>query len=290
MRIIVCVKQIAYTYARSGRDVAQHYLSDDDVVCRINPMDEQAIGLALAVGGLAGSARISLLTLGPLIAETELRRCAALGAHEIYHLDTTASLDPWQKAHFLARAVSKIGCDLVLCGLESLDTRHGQVGALLGARLNYPYVSGIREVQEAVIKSHLVVERAAGRGKRERVRASLPLVCSVEAGKTPLPIPTWEGLERSRSLPIQKLFLDESAASPRLVRTHLGPPRPRPKAPPGPDSRLNAHERTRQLLTGSRVEKKGEMLSGDPAQQVEGIISFLEANDFLKQAQQKTKG
>ena len=264
MRIIVCVKQIAYTYARSGRDVAQHYLSDDDVVCRINPMDEQAMGLALAVGGLAGSARISLLTLGPLIAETELRRCAALGAHEIYHLDTTASLDPWQKAHFLARAISKIGCDLVLCGLESLDTRHGQVGALLGARLNYPYVSGIREVQEAVIKNHLLVERAAGRGKRERVRASSAAGLQCGGRKdVHSPFPHGRVWKEAAAFPFRDCFLDESTASPRLFRNHLGPPRPRPKAPPGPDSRLSAHERTRQLLTGSRVEKKGEMLSGE---------------------------
>jgi electron transfer flavoprotein beta subunit len=289
MHTIVCVKQIAYTYARTGRELDRHYLSKDDVVCRINPYDELAAAAALGAAELGGG-DISLLTLGPLIAERELRRCAAFGVKSLYQIDTTATMDPWQKSVLLSRAIQKIGADLVLCGKESLDTRNGQVGALLGYALNRPFVSGIRDFHQVSMEKGLVVERSAGRGKREMVRCMLPAVCSVDAGSILLPHPTHDQMEKSRKLPITRLMFDENAVQPKCLRTGIGPPRPRPKAPAPPSSRLNAYERTSALLTGSRLEKKGEMLTGSINSQVEGFISFLKANDFLESTRGKSEG
>jgi electron transfer flavoprotein beta subunit len=50
---------------------------------------------------------------------------------------------------------------------------------------------------------------------------------------------------------------------------------------PTPDSRLSAAERIGQLLTGSRMEKKGRVLMGDPESQIEGIVSFIKELGFL---------
>jgi len=47
MRIIVCVKQIRQTYARTGMDPEQYFLKPEDSVYRINPYDEAALELAL---------------------------------------------------------------------------------------------------------------------------------------------------------------------------------------------------------------------------------------------------
>ena len=287
MHIIVCIKQIAHTHSRTGNELNHHYLSPEDVVFRISPYDELAVGAALRVKELAGGGDISLLTLGPLIAEAELRRCVALGAGELYQVDMAAEMDTWQKSVFLSRAIEIIGADLVLCGKESLDTRNGQVGALLGYHLDRPFVSSIRNLHGVSKEDGLLVERSAGRGKREMVRCLLPAVCSVDAGAILLPVPTYDSMEKSRTLPVQKLIFDEDAVRPKAVRMNVGPPCPRPKAPSPPDSRLHAYERTKQLLTGSIIEKKGEMLTGDLASQVEGFISFLQSNDFLETTREK---
>ncbi|MBL7225811.1 MAG: hypothetical protein ISS59_06720 [Desulfobacteraceae bacterium] len=45
---------------------------------------------------------------------------------------------------------------------------------------------------------------------------------------------------------------------------------------------IGSYDRIQQLLTGSQVEKKGEMLRGSPESQVEGIISFLDRHGFLE--------
>jgi len=52
---------------------------------------------------------------------------------------------------------------------------------------------------------------------------------------------------------------------------------------------LDAFPRNGQSLTGSRVEKKGEMLRGSPESQVEGIISFLDGHGFLESKKEDEK-
>jgi len=66
------------------------------------------------------------------------------------------------------------------------------------------------------------------------------------------------------------------------VCTRRFQPRPRPKIVAAPDSREHAYERIMQLLTGSKVEKKGEILTGSTDSQVEGIIDFLKAHGFIE--------
>ena len=118
----------------------------------------------------------------------------------------------------------------------------------------------------------------------------LPAVCSVDAGSILLPHPTYDQMEKSRNLPIVRLMFDENRVQPKCLRTRIGPPRPRPKAPAPPSGRLNAYERTEALLTGSRLEKKGEMLTGNLDSQVDGFISFLKANDFLESNRTEFEG
>ena len=51
MRIIVCVKQICHTYARTGMDPEKNFLAPDDKIYRVNPHDEVAMGLAWTQAG-----------------------------------------------------------------------------------------------------------------------------------------------------------------------------------------------------------------------------------------------
>jgi electron transfer flavoprotein beta subunit len=283
MRIIVCVKQIAQVYARTGRDPDQRYLSPDDVVHRINPHDEHAMVAALEARKLTGSGEIILLTLGPLIAEGEVRRLAALGAAKWVHMDAADPADSWCKSRLLARAIQRMGADLVLCGTESLDTRNGRMGALLAHHLQRPLLTSVRRVTEVSAGESVTVERAASKGRREIVRCPLPAVFSVEPGTAPLPVPGYAALRRSASLPVETLLVpDEVGLRPKTVRLRLAPPRPRPKAPDPPDAALNSHDRIEQLLTGSRVEKRGELVTGDLASQVERVVSFLQEHEILK--------
>ena len=296
MKIIVCAKQIRHTYARTGTSPESHYICPEDGVYRVNPHDEAALELALRLKDDYENITVVLLTLGPMIAEDEMRRCMATGADDLYQINANGHLpnsedpldqpDPWVKSDLMARAVKDLEGDLVLCGKASLDKGSGQVGALLAHRLDLPFVSAITDLTITDLSmdksgSTLQVQRSAGRGVREIIECRLPAVFSVDLGRD-LRLPKFAKRQWAEAYAPRQLDYGTDLDVPKMVCAHRFQPRPRPKIVPAPDSRMQAYERIMQLLSGSKVEKKGEILTGSPESQVDGIVAFMIANGFLE--------
>jgi electron transfer flavoprotein beta subunit len=281
MRIIVCVKQICHTYARTGKDPDQNYLAPEDRIFRVNPYDEMAMELALRTREFLGGGEIIIMTLGPIIAEVEFRRFLAMGADQLYQIDMDGEMEPWSKSIFLARTIKFMKADIILCGKESMDNQSGQIGAFVAHHLGMPFVSAITDLIILENKRSAKAPRSAGQGVREIIECPLPAVFSVDLGSHEPRIPTYPDKKQARSLPIQKLNYREEVTPPKIVCTRVFPPRPRPKRLPATNSRLEAYDRIQQLLMGSRIEKKGVILKGSPESQVEGITSYLQEHDFL---------
>ena len=290
MKIIICVKQIRHTYTRTGTNPAHHFLAREDSVYRVNPHDEASLELALRIKDSQDNTEIFLLALGPVIAEDELRRCLAMGADHLYRIDLNDSLDPWKKSLVLAHVIKDLGYDLVLCGKESLDTQNGQMGAFLAHHLNLPFVSAITDINISQDNTLGTVHRRCGRGMREEIQCRLPAVFTVDMGNVELRLPTYEAKKTAQSYIIQLLNYDDNGIRPKVIPERIYPPRPRSKRVPAPDSRLVAYQRIQLLLAGSRVEKRGEVLTGSPQVQVEGILSFLQEHGFIKSKQSENEG
>ncbi len=290
MRIVVCVKQVCQVCGRSGMDPGTRFLTPEDKVYRVNPYDEAAVQMAAGVKRTSKQTEVLLLTLGPLTAERELRRCAAIvEADGLFQIHSDGEIDSWGKSDLLARAVKVIGADLVLCGKEAIDTRHGQVGPFLAHSLGFPFVASIKELEISEDGATAKVERSAGRGLREILESPLPAVFSVDVGTHALLLPAYEEKKRADGLVVQSLRFQEGGL-PGTKRVGLQPPRPRPKRISAPDSALPAFERIGQLLSGSRIEKKGVILGGSPESQVEAIVSFLKDHSFLKSKKRPEEG
>jgi electron transfer flavoprotein beta subunit len=287
MRIVVCIKQINMIYARTGRDPQRHYLSPEDMIARVNPCDETALETALRIKDQQSDAEIILLTLGPLMAEKDLRRCLAMGADTIYHIDEKEGADPRWKALLLAHAIRDLDVDLIFCGKESLDKRNGQVPAFIAHHLGFPHVSAIMEI--AVQNSHAIIKRSAGKGIREKIECPLPAVFSVDLGSCNPRLPAYKERQKALSDSIQKLEYSIETPLNRIISLAVFPPRPRPKMIPAPDTNFEAFDRIQQLLAGSLVEKKGIILRGSLESQVDGIITFLETNGFLPLVENKER-
>ena len=288
MRIIVCIKQIRHTYARTGMDPEHYFLTPEDSIYRVNPYDEAALELALKAKARQSDVEVILLTLGPLIAEAELRRCLALGADDLYRIETDKELDPWSKSGLLARAVRDMDADLILCGKESLDKQNGQVGAFMAHHLGLPFLSAIVDLTIEDEK-RATVRRTADRGVREVIECRLPAVFSVEMGSHEPSLPTYQAMKRASSAEVKPLSYTDEDFTKKTVTTRIFSPRPRPKKTPAPDSEAEAFNRIEQLLMDSRIEKKGTILDNDPESQVNGILSFLEEHGFIKANKASTK-
>ena len=291
MNIIVFAKQIRHTYARTGDSPESHFICPEDGVYRVNPHDEAALELALRLKDKRDDIEVHLVTLGAMIAEQEIQRCLAAGADNLYQIngsgpagtdgDPLDQPDPWVKSDLMARAVKELRGDIILCGNASLDRGSGQVGALLAQRLDLPFVSAITDLSLDDDSATLQVQRSAGRGVREIIECQLPAVFSVDLGSE-LRLPEFAGRQRAETYTLRQLQYGSVADAPKIVCTRRFQPRPRPKMVVAPDSREHAYERIMQLLTGSTVEKKGEILTGSTDSQVEGIIDFLKANGFIE--------
>jgi electron transfer flavoprotein beta subunit len=281
MKIVVCLKQIAHTYCRSGFDPEEHFLAPEDTLYRINPYDEAALELALGAKASLGQGEITLLTLGPLTAEAELRRCLALGADHLYLVAGESESDPWVKSIYLARAIEDLSAQVILCGKESLDKQNGQMGALLAHHLKRPFVSAITQLTFSADHHSGTVQRSGGRGVRETILCPLPAVFSVDRGGPGLPLPTYPDKKQAWFVPLHQIGYTDPRPDPKTMMSEVFPPRPRPKRVPAPNSFRPAYERIEQLLSGTSIQKNGIVLTGSPETQAEGILSFLQNNGFL---------
>ena len=286
MKIVVCAKQVKFTYARTGRDPLKNYIAPEDNIFRINPWDESALDIALKLKEKDNSIDVIILTLGPVVAEKELRRCIAIGADEIYRVATEEDHDSWSKSILLARGIEELKADLVFCGKESVDKQNGQVGAFIAHHLNLPFVSDVIQVEtgfkpSSADKVNAKVTRNAGRGVREEIECPLPAVFSISQPGIATRLSSYEQRQKAMINPFKILDIKTGNVEKKLLHKKTFPPRPRPKRVLTPDSSLPAFDRINQLLAGSNIEKKGTMLTGDPESQVEGIISYLIENGFL---------
>jgi electron transfer flavoprotein beta subunit len=279
MKIVVCVKQILHTYSRTGMDPDKLYITDVDSIARINPYDETALEAALRIKD-KNRAQVVILTLGPVIAETELRRCFAMGADDMCQIDTEADPDSWQKSLILAKAVKEIGADIVLCGKESLDKQNGTTGAFVAQHLGLPFVSAILDLK--ISNNRAEVRRLAGRGAHEVFECGLPAVFSVDMGQYEPRVPTYTAKKNALVYKIKKLSYQKEKFLNMTSLVKVYQPRPRPKLVPAPDCSQPAFSRIDQLLIGSKIEKKGAMLTGSPDSQAQGIVAFLKEHGFLK--------
>jgi electron transfer flavoprotein beta subunit len=279
MKIIVCIKQLYHVYARTGMNPSERFLEPEDKVSMVNPFDEVALEMGLRVKESLGEGDVTLLTLGPIIAESGLRRCLGMGANRLVQIEADQGMDPWRKSFFLARAIQEIGGRLILFGKESLDRRSGQVGAYVAHRLGLPFVSAVIAMAMKHGSGKLEAERRAGRGVREIIECPLPAVLSADMGLE-VRLPKFEEKRKAGSALFETRIYREEGDPARTIAGKIFPPRPRPKKVFTPDSRLPAFERIQQLLAGSRVEKKGSMLVGTVESQVEGIVSFLKEHGF----------
>lgn len=288
MKIGVCLKQLDYVYARTGRDPKRNFVAECDRVRLNNPLDESALVQAVRLKKTMKGAQVWVFCLTGKLIEPEARRALALGADEFVWLDDPAwsELDAWSTAHVLARALAKVSASLILGGAASLDLDRGEVGAYIAAQLSMPYIARVISLKPQGDGGGLILEQALGKGDRQELAASLPLVIGVAKGLAEPEYPSLLRLLQSGQKEIRRWTGQDLDLEPDQLagRVRLGPivsPRPRPKTIPLLDGGWPAQERIHWLLSGIGVEKQGTILSAEPAELARSMIDFLRQKGLL---------
>ena len=186
MKILVCVKQVP-DVDLVKMDPETGNLIRAGVPTMLNPLDGNALEAALRVKEKYG-AEVTVITMGPPMAESTLRDCLAVGADKAVLISGRpfGGADTLSTSYTIAAAAAMEGSfDLVFAGKESVDGATGQMGPQLAERMSMAQITNtllIDEIDENA--GTIVAERETDAGV-EVIEAKLPCLLTIE--KTPGP-------------------------------------------------------------------------------------------------------
>ena len=187
MHIVVCIKQVPDS-AQIRVHPVTNTIMRQGVPTIINPYDlvvlEEALRLRDQYGG-----EVTVLTMGPPMAEDSLRKCMTFGADRAVLLTDRffAGSDTLATSYALSAAIRKIGQtwgmpDIVFAGKQTIDGDTAQVGPGIASRLalqQLTYVAKINGVNGD--KKQIEVERRAEGGVQVLV-SDLPVMITMIEG------------------------------------------------------------------------------------------------------------
>ncbi|HUO77735.1 MAG TPA: electron transfer flavoprotein subunit beta/FixA family protein [Thermodesulfovibrionales bacterium] len=202
MNIVVCIKQVPDT-AEVRINPETNTLVREGVPSIINPYDMHAIEAGLQIREKAGG-KVTVISMGPPQAESALRDAISMGADEAVLLTDRAfaGSDTWATSYTLAKAVEKLGADIVICGKQAIDGDTAQVGPEMAEFMNIPHISYVKKT-EVIEAESIRVQRLMDEGY-DVVESSLPVLLTVVKELNEPRLPSLKGKMAARRAEIRK--------------------------------------------------------------------------------------
>lgn len=230
MKIIVCIKQVPDTTDIKWTE--NNTMQREGVESIINPYDLYAIEEALKIKKSIPDVEISVLTMGPMQAESMLRYAISLGCDKGILLSDKkfAGADTYATGKTISQAIRKCygDFDLILCGQFAIDGDTAQTGPSIASQLGIVQVTFVKNLERCDGKSIYAI-REIDEGY-ETVKAEFPTLCCILKGNYETSRPTINGVRNSKNatvdiLTMNDIELDEAGikASPTYVSRAFRP-------------------------------------------------------------------
>jgi electron transfer flavoprotein beta subunit len=185
MNIVVAIKQIPNIADELELNDAGTNLDFDSVDFVLNEFDEHAIEQAVLIKE-SGGGQVTVVGVD-LLDELDgvLHTALAKGADKVAKVvgDFEPGMDSHTQAFLLAEAVKDLSPDIILTGVQAADDRDGQIGPMLAAHLDIPYVGVVTGVTAA--NGTARVHKEYSGGLMAEFEVSLPMVVGVQAASQP---------------------------------------------------------------------------------------------------------
>ncbi len=229
MDVLVCVKRVPVTGGRISltddeQDIDTRYLG-----FTVSPHEECAVEEAVRLVEAQGGST-TVLTLGPAVAEEQLRDAMAMGANRAVLIEAEGpEWDGGATAGAIAQVIADhrdagVAYALLLFGNESADAGGYQVGIRVAHLLDVPCVTGVKHLE---IRDGRAVARREGPRGFEIYEAPLPAVITVKEGINLPRYPSIPGRLRAKKAPVERLHIE--ATQPGLEKVRLRLPQGRDK-------------------------------------------------------------
>jgi electron transfer flavoprotein beta subunit len=207
MNVLVCVKRVPAVAGKITLTADAQEIDTRHLAFTMSPHEEcaveEAVRLITAHGGSS-----TVLTLGPVAAEEQLRDAMALGIERAMLLETDGrEWDPLATAAAIVDAVRlqrEAGreFDLLFFGNEAADTGDYQVGIRVAHALGLPCVTGVKALE---VRDGAVTARREAAGGWELFEVRLPAVLTVKEGLNLPRYPSLPGRLKAKKKPIERL-------------------------------------------------------------------------------------
>jgi len=201
MKLLVCISQTPDTTAKISFNADGTAFNPAGVQFIMNPYDEwyalvRACELREALGGT-----VVALNVGPASNETTIRKALAIGADEAVRIDANP-----QSAAFIAKQIAEYArneqFDIIFFGKETIDYNGSEVGAMVAAYLDLPFVSYASKLD--LNGTTATLERDI-EGGVEVLEVDLPFAVSASKGMAAQRIPNMRGIMTARTKSLKEI-------------------------------------------------------------------------------------
>lgn len=219
MKIIVCISKAPDTTSKIAFTDGNSKFDENGVQFIVNPYDEwyalvRALELKEANGG-----SVTVLNVGDASNDAIIRKALAIGADDAVRIDAP-TLDALAVAKQIANYVKANNADMVLFGKETIDYNGSQVGGMVAAILDMPYVSLASKLD--MNGTTATIEREI-EGGVEVVETSTPFVLSAAKGMAEARIPNMRGIMAARTKPLNVVAATDASNATEIKGFSLPP-------------------------------------------------------------------
>jgi electron transfer flavoprotein beta subunit len=183
MHVVVCIKQVPDS-AQIRVHPVTNTIMRQGVPTIINPFDLFALEEALRLKDQLG-AKVTVLTMGPKMADQALRKALTFGADEAILLTDRAfaGSDTLATSLAISSAIAKIGetqpIDIVFCGKQTIDGDTAQVGPGIATRLNLQQLTYVSKIVSIDQKAREIVVHRRAEGGVQVLKTTLPCLITM---------------------------------------------------------------------------------------------------------------
>jgi len=199
MKILVCISKAPDTTAKIAFTENNTKFDSNGVQFIINPYDEwyalvRALELKEANGG-----SVTTISVGGADQDPIIRKALAIGADDAVRIDAEPT-----DAYFVAKQIAEYakdkGYDMILCGKETIDFNGSQLGGMIAALLDLPYIAIASKLD--MNGDTATIERDV-LGGVEVVEVNGAFVLSAAKGMAEQRIPNMRGIMAARTKPLE---------------------------------------------------------------------------------------
>ena len=214
MHSVVCIKQVPDS-AQIRVHPVTNTIMRQGVPAIINPYDLFALEEALRLKDKFGGT-VTVITMGPPMAEVALRKCLSFGADEAVLVSDRAfaGADTLATSCALASAIGQIRqnmpVDLIFTGKQTIDGDTAQVGPGIAKRLDLQLLTYVSQVETVDTERRDIIVQRRAEGGVQVLKTRLPCLITMLEGTNEMRFATQAGIFRAARHPVK--IWDKTAA------------------------------------------------------------------------------